>query len=226
MKQWKLTITTLILGTILYGPQVSAKDLANISDCRTKSLLLARSDFKDAIIYFHRGINRDTSGDIKGAIEEYNQALLLHPDFAEVYYKRGISRYKLGDLKGAIKDYTQAINLNSNYAGVYNNRGFARHDFGDFKGAIEDFNQALSLNPNFPEAYQNRGITRNHLGDQQGAISDLQTAAQLFRQQKRITNYQEAILLIGNIQDKLISPTKLRSQTSSESRESISSPSK
>jgi tetratricopeptide (TPR) repeat protein len=202
MKKWKLTITTLILGTILYSPKVSAKNLANISDFRIKSSLLAQSDFKDAIVYFHRGLNRHTFGDIKGAIEEYNQALLLQPNFAEVYYKRGISRHKLGDLKGAIADYTQAINLNSTYAGVYNNRGFTRHDFGDLKGAIEDFNQALSLNPNFPEAYQNRGITRNALGNKQGAIVDLKTAANLFQQQKRISNYQEVIDLIEKIDRK------------------------
>jgi Flp pilus assembly protein TadD len=199
MKKWKLTITTLILGTILYSPKVSAKNLANISDFRIKSALLAQSDPKEAIVYFHRGINRHTSGDTKGAIEEYNQALQLHPNFPEVYYKRGISRHKLGDLKGAILDYNKAISLNANYPGIYNHRGFTRHNLGDFKGAIADFNKALSLNPNFPEAYQNRGITRNALGDKQGAITDLTTAANLFQQQKRITNYQEVIDLIQKI---------------------------
>ena len=199
MKKWKLTITTLILGTILYSPKVSAKNLANISDFRIKSALLAQSDPKDDIVYFHRGINRHTSGDTKGAIEEYNQALQLHPNFPEVYYKRGISRHKLGDLKGAILDYNKAISLNANYPGIYNHRGFTRHNLGDLKGAIADFNKALSLNPNFPEAYQNRGITRNALGDKQGAITDLTTAANLFKEQKRISNYQEVIELIQKI---------------------------
>ena len=199
MKKWKLTITTLILGTILYNPKVSAENLANISQFKIKSSLLAQSDLKDAIIYFHRGINKHTSGDIKGAIEEYNQALRLHPNFPEVYYKRGISRHKLGDFKGAITDYNQAISLNSNYPGIYNHRGFTRRDLGDLPGAMADFNQALSLNPNFPEAYQNRGITRNLMGDKQGAITDLKTAAKLFQQQKRITNYQNVIDLIQKI---------------------------
>ena len=194
-------MTVLLFGIILYTPKVSGKNLASISDSRIKSSLLAQADKKEAIIYFHRGINRHTSGDIKGAIAEYNQALRLRPDFAEVYYKRGISRYKLGDLKGAILDYNQAISLNPNYAGVYNHRGFTRHGLGDFKGAIKDFNQALKLNPNFPEAYQNRGITRNALGDKQGAIRDLNTAANLFQKQKRISNYQEIIDLINKLPD-------------------------
>ncbi len=199
MNKWKLAITTLILGTILYSPKVKAENLSHISESRITSSLLAQSDLKDAIVYFHRGINRHTFGDIKGAIEEYNQALRLHPNFAEVYYKRGISRYKLGDFTGAITDYNQAISLNSNYPGIYNHRGFTRHTLGDWKGAIADFNKALSLNPNFPEAYQNRGITRNQLGDKQGAITDFKTAANLFQQQKRISNYQEVIDLIDKI---------------------------
>ena len=200
MKKWKLTIVTLMLGTILYSPKVSAKNLTNISEFKIKTLLLAQSDLKDAIIYFHRGINLHTFGDIKGAIEEYNQALRLHPNFPEVYYKRGISRHKLGDFKGAITDYNQAISLNSSYPGIYNHRGLTHYDLGNFPEAIADYNQALVLNPTFPEAYQNRGITRNHLGDKQGAITDLKTAAKLFQQQKRITNYQEVIDLIQKIQ--------------------------
>ncbi|WP_016950351.1 tetratricopeptide repeat protein [Anabaena sp. PCC 7108] len=202
MKKWKLTIATFILGTILYSPKVSAKNLSNISEFRIKSSLLAQNNLKEAVVYFHRGLNRHTSGDFQGAIAEYSQALRLHPNFPEVYYKRGFSRHKLGDLKGAIQDYNRSISMNANYSGVYNHRGISRHDLGDLKGAIEDYNHALLLNPNFPEAYKNRGITRYHLGNQQGAITDLKTAANLFQQQRRITNYQEVIELIQKIDPK------------------------
>jgi hypothetical protein len=37
------------------------------------------------------------------------------------------------------------------------------------------------------------------LGDKQGAITDLTTAANLFKEQKRISNYQEVIDLIEKI---------------------------
>jgi hypothetical protein len=37
------------------------------------------------------------------------------------------------------------------------------------------------------------------LGDKQGAITDLKTAANLFKEQKRIINYQEVIDLIEKI---------------------------
>ncbi|PPJ64018.1 tetratricopeptide repeat protein [Cuspidothrix issatschenkoi] len=198
MKKWKLTITIFTFGTILFSPKVSAQNLSNLSASTSKLPLLAQSPPKDAVVYFHRGLNRYTFGDIPGAIAEYNQALILHPNFAEVYYQRGISRHKLRDLQGAMADFNQAINISSNYPGIYNNRGLARHDLKDYQGAMADFNQALLLNPNFPEAYQNRAITRNALGDKQGAISDLNAAANLFQTQKRMKNYQEVLDLIKN----------------------------
>ncbi|MFM7365511.1 MAG: tetratricopeptide repeat protein [Cuspidothrix sp.] len=199
MRKSPLTITIVILGTMLSSSKVSAENFSHISVPKIKSSLLAESVFKEAVVYFHRGLNRYTFGDIKGAITEYNQALQLYPNFAEVYYQRGISRHKLRDLPGAIADFNQAINISSNYPGIYNNRGLARHDLGDYQGAMADFNQALLLNPNFPEAYRNRGVTRNFLGDKQGAIRDLNTAANLFQKQKRMQNYQEAIDLMNNI---------------------------
>ncbi|MFO5493542.1 MAG: hypothetical protein ACLBM6_13580, partial [Cuspidothrix sp.] len=69
MKKWKLTITIFTFGTILFSPKVSAQNLSNLS---------AQSPPKDAVVYFHRGLNRYTFGDIPGAIAEYNQALILH----------------------------------------------------------------------------------------------------------------------------------------------------
>ncbi|MFM7407187.1 MAG: tetratricopeptide repeat protein [Cuspidothrix sp.] len=196
IKKWKLTFTIFIFGTILFSPKVSAKNLSSFSDLTIKLPIVAQSPLKDAVVYFHRGLNRYTFGDLEGAIIEYNQALILYPKFAEVYYQRGISRHKLRDLQGAIADFNQAINISSHYPGMYNNRGLVHHDLRDYQKAIADFNQALLLNPNFPEAYQNRAITRHSLGNKQGAISDLNAAANLFQTQKRIKNYQEVIDLI------------------------------
>ncbi|MFK0734953.1 MAG: tetratricopeptide repeat protein, partial [Gloeotrichia echinulata HAB0833] len=100
------------------------------------------------------------------------------------------------DIKGAIEDYNQALKINPNDAQAYNNRGGARVNSGDFKGAIEDFNQALKINPNLAEAYKNRGVARYLSGDKQGAIADWQKAADLFQQQGRTQDYQNALEIL------------------------------
>ncbi|MBG1259638.1 tetratricopeptide repeat protein [Nostoc sp. BAE] len=63
--------------------------------------------------------------------------------------------------------------------------------------AIEDFNQAIKINPNLAEAYYNRGSVRFNLGDKQGAIADLQKAADLFQQEGKTQDYQDAIAIVG-----------------------------
>ncbi|WP_331001045.1 tetratricopeptide repeat protein [Nostoc commune] len=62
---------------------------------------------------------------------------------------------------------------------------------------MEDFNQAIKINPNLAEAYYNRGSVRFNLGDKQGAIADLQKAADLFQQEGKTQDYQDAIAIVG-----------------------------
>jgi tetratricopeptide (TPR) repeat protein len=50
-------------------------------------------------------------GDKKGAIEDYNQALQINPNYAKAYYLRGVARALSGDKKGAIEDFQKAADL-------------------------------------------------------------------------------------------------------------------
>ncbi|MBS3026007.1 MAG: serine protease [Dolichospermum sp. DET50] len=132
-----------------------------------------------AAFYVNRGIVRDELGDKPGAIDDYNQAIKINPNYADAYYNRGSVRNELGDKQGAINDYNQAIKINPNYALAYNNRGVVRNELGDKQGAIDDYNQAIKINPNYAQAYTNRGIVRYKLGDKQGAIDDFNQAIKI-----------------------------------------------
>jgi tetratricopeptide (TPR) repeat protein len=48
---------------------------------------------------------------VKGAIEDYNQAIRINPNFALAYYNRGIARASSGDEHLAIDDLQKAANL-------------------------------------------------------------------------------------------------------------------
>ncbi|QSV53880.1 MAG: serine protease [Dolichospermum sp. UKL201] len=132
-----------------------------------------------AAFYLNRGLVRDDLGDKPGAIDDYNQAIKINPNFAEAYYNRGGVRYELGDKPGAIDDYTQAIKINPNLAEAYNNRGLVRSKLGDKPGAIDDYNLAIKINPNDAYAYYNRGNVRDDLGDKPGAIDDYNLAIKI-----------------------------------------------
>ncbi|MDJ0505142.1 MAG: tetratricopeptide repeat protein, partial [Nostocales cyanobacterium LE14-WE12] len=122
----------------------------------------------------NRGNARYDLGDKQGAIDDYNQALNIDPNYALAYNGRGNARYDLGDKQGAIDDYNQALNIDPNYAHAYNGRGCVRYNLGDIKGAIDDYNQALNIDPNYIHAYNNRVIALSDLQYKQGAINNSQ----------------------------------------------------
>ena len=68
---------------------------------------------KDADSYNDSGVARYNLGDKQGAINYYNQALKINPNYALAYNNRGSARYDLGDKQGAIDDYNQALNIDS-----------------------------------------------------------------------------------------------------------------
>ncbi|NJL81594.1 MAG: tetratricopeptide repeat protein [Richelia sp. RM2_1_2] len=69
---------------------------------------------ENAEFYYNRGSARANSGDIKGGIEDYNQALKINPNYAEAYNSRGYARASSGDIKGATEDFNQALKINPN----------------------------------------------------------------------------------------------------------------
>ena len=66
---------------------------------------------KTAAEYLDRGCDKDDKKDSKGAIEDYNKAIELNPNYAEAYANRGCAKEELGDKEGAIADWQKAADL-------------------------------------------------------------------------------------------------------------------
>lgn len=80
------------------------------------------------------------------------------------------------------------------------NQAIVKAQNGDNQGAIADLTQAITMEPEYAKAYHYRGIARSAMGDKAGAIADFQSAANLFQQQKKIDDYQQAIGAIQYLQ--------------------------
>ena len=83
--------------------------------------------------------------DTSKAIELYNQAIDIKPDFSEAYNNRGILRKDLNDQEGALQDYNKAIELDPNNEGKYNNRADLYLKMNDFNKALADVNHSIDL---------------------------------------------------------------------------------
>jgi tetratricopeptide (TPR) repeat protein len=85
------------------------------------------------------------TGDLKGAIADYDEALKLKPDNATAFGNRGAAKFMLKQYEAALLDLDQAIKLKPDFADAYDNRGKAKYKLGDQAGACQDWNKAYSL---------------------------------------------------------------------------------
>ncbi|MCA1991638.1 MAG: tetratricopeptide repeat protein [Coleofasciculus sp. S288] len=142
--------------------------------------------------FYVRGVEKALSRDYQGAIEDYTQAIALHPRFVEAYIKRGATRYKLGDDRGVLDDCNQALQLNPNLSQAYYYQGRSRYRLGYTQAAIEAYTQAIRLEPDYAQGYYHRGLGNHDLSDRPKAIEDLQKAATLFREHGDVAGYKLA----------------------------------
>jgi predicted TPR repeat methyltransferase len=91
-------------------------------------------------------------GDLGAAIDSYNQAIKIKPDYAEAHNNMGNALKDKGDLDAAIDSYQKAIKIKPDYADAYSNMGNALKDKGDLDAAIVSYKQALEIKPDHGEA--------------------------------------------------------------------------
>jgi tetratricopeptide (TPR) repeat protein len=129
--------------------------------------------------YFDKGSNCINLGQYHGAIENFNQAISLKPDYTDAYIKRGIAYAELGQYQRAIEDGNKAISLKPDNYIAYWFRAMTYNKSGQYQRAIEDFNQAIRLQPDSTGAYASRGSFYSGLGQYQRAIEDFNQAIRL-----------------------------------------------
>ena len=115
----------------------------------------------------------------EAAIDAYDKALWLKPNFSEAYNNRGSAKGNLGQYEEAISDCEEAIRLKPDNAEAYNNRGVAKNNQGQHAEAIADYDKAIRLKLDEAEVYNNRGNAKRGLGWHEEALADYDKAIQL-----------------------------------------------
>jgi Flp pilus assembly protein TadD len=85
--------------------------------------------------------------DFAHAIEKFNKAIVLYPDFAGAYNSLGVIYSQLGDNTQAAAALQKAINLDDHFALAYMNLGLLNLSTGDFSSAENVLNKASSFDP-------------------------------------------------------------------------------
>jgi tetratricopeptide (TPR) repeat protein len=110
-----------------------------------------------AAILTDRGVAYVRLDQPKLAIDDFNRAVQLFPEYAAAYNNRGNTLLSLGLVEEAIKDFDRAIILAPAYAAAYNNRAGARFRLGQAAEALADHTKAVELMPQSPALLSGRG---------------------------------------------------------------------
>ena len=98
-----------------------------------------------AVAHNNRGNAYLDKGQIDRAIQDFDQAIRLMPDYAHAFANRGNAYCDKGQNDEAIRDYTQAIFFQPGYAHAFSRRGRVYSHTGQHNLAIADFRQALTI---------------------------------------------------------------------------------
>ena len=121
------------------------------------------------------------------AIERYDEAIELNPNYADAYLKRGtVFYYDANDYARARADFDKAIELQPNCDEAYVLRGDTYVYLDEaYALAIADYDKALALRPKYADAYHSRGVARYWLKDYAGALADFDKAIEIHPKVKR-----------------------------------------
>ena len=92
-----------------------------------------------------RGAELHRSGDLQGALLEFEQVVRLAPQAGPGWYNRGLVKRDLKDCPGAIADFSRALELEPAYFNAVYQRGRCRQALGDDSGALPDLTRAATL---------------------------------------------------------------------------------
>ena len=142
----------------------------------TRTLKVTNNNY---VMHNLMGVALEKDGKMKEALQHFNNAIRLKPDYMFAFINRGTVYYKLGLYQQATYDYNQVIRLNPYYAEAYNNRGLAYGKLGQFHQAVNNFNEAIKLKPDYVDAFNNRGLAYLLQGQKELGCHDAQKACKL-----------------------------------------------
>jgi Tfp pilus assembly protein PilF len=163
LKQWRLILkmasSVVAIAVLISISYITIQQIGIWKDgCALWNYVIEMEPEKNANAYNNLGNAYYSKGLADKAIEQYQAALKIRPDFIEMYNNIGNIYYSKGLIDKAIEEYQTALRLKPDYIMVHNNLGLAYQSKGLFDKAIEEYQTALRLKPDFAKPHFNLGL--------------------------------------------------------------------
>lgn len=141
-------------------------------------------------------------GQTAPAIDDYQKALDIQPDFLEARYNLAAALNSLGRYTEAVSEYRKAMDIAPNNAEAHNNLATALLQQGDLASAIAQYQEAVRIKPDYAEARYNLAnafVSAGHLED---AIGQYREAVRIKPDYAEAQgNLGNALLQVGSLQE-------------------------
>jgi tetratricopeptide (TPR) repeat protein len=108
------------------------------------------------VLHFTMGITWEISTDYALALDAYDKAITVNPDFSQAHNNRGTMLYYFGRFDDSIDSYERSLETNNPQPFIANNNiGVVHVETRNFEQARTSFELAIQLNPRYFEAIYN-----------------------------------------------------------------------
>jgi tetratricopeptide (TPR) repeat protein len=123
-----------------------------------------------ALVSFNYGISLVRDDRLKEAMEQWQGALRIQPDFPEAHYALGLGYLAASNPVPAVAHLQETLHHASDWPNVHEALGLAYYESHEYVLAEQAWRQALALKPDFPKVHANLGLLRLQEGNYQEAI--------------------------------------------------------
>ena len=134
-------------------------------------------DYPDKSLLFNiRGAGYAGLGQLDIAVQNYEKALSIKPDYAKAHYNLGSALQELGKLHDSVKSYENSIALEPENAQAHNNLAIVLRELDQLEEAEASCRKAIVLDPEYAEAHSCLSIILYANGDLNSALESIKKA--------------------------------------------------
>ncbi len=143
---------------------------------RLREIIYTDADF-DSLM--REGVESYNTGHYDRAVEFFNEAAGLHPDYADVFFKLGLSMLRHGDHEQARARFLEALRINKKYTEARFYLGVSYLDEKLYREALPHFEKAAAEKPGYADLQCYLGSTYFYVGELKKARTVLERALEL-----------------------------------------------